>query len=115
MSSNLPPGVTGNEWAIAGPAYERDETRTCGQEEVTLRVLPDLGRTYLAKALEMLDGGEDPKTAAYYLRMARNEVEETTVPECPVVDTEVTVWGGDDGLLHWTCPVCGFEHEEEPS
>ena len=29
MSSNLPPGVSGNEYAIAGPAQETEEQRTC--------------------------------------------------------------------------------------
>ena len=34
--SNYPPGVTGNEWQIAGPDAERDETRDvkeCGNAE----------------------------------------------------------------------------------
>jgi hypothetical protein len=33
--SNYPPGVTGNEYAIAGPDTERDEDRdvTCGNAE----------------------------------------------------------------------------------
>ena len=29
MSSNYPPGVTGNEFAIAGPDYERESGLTC--------------------------------------------------------------------------------------
>ena len=29
MSSNYPPGVTGNEYAIAGPDYERESTIIC--------------------------------------------------------------------------------------
>ena len=29
MSSNYPPGVTGNEYEIAGPDYERDVDEEC--------------------------------------------------------------------------------------
>lgn len=29
MSSNYPPGVTGNEFAIAGPDYEKESTVPC--------------------------------------------------------------------------------------
>ena len=29
MSSNYPPGVTGNEFAIAGPDYERESDKPC--------------------------------------------------------------------------------------
>lgn len=133
--SNYPPGVSGNEWAIAGPSYERDEARTCGQEDVTLRTLSALGKRKIEESIEALAtcpecrvmkyahkmdcsqrGGPTTAPAAIraFLTTALSEVEETVVPTCPLVDEEVTVWGGDDGLLHWTCPVCGHEHEEEP-
>lgn len=29
MSSNYPPGVTGNEYEIAGPDYEQDHPESC--------------------------------------------------------------------------------------
>lgn len=31
MPSNFPPGVTGNEYEIAGPDYEKDSTLPCGK------------------------------------------------------------------------------------
>jgi glutaredoxin len=35
VSSNLPPGVSGNEYEIAGPDHEREEERTCSTCGVT--------------------------------------------------------------------------------
>lgn len=29
MTSNYPPGVRGNEYAITGPTFEREESRFC--------------------------------------------------------------------------------------
>jgi hypothetical protein len=34
-----------------------------------------------------------------------------TLPECPF-DGEVDAWQFE-GVLHWTCPVCGAEHDED--
>lgn len=35
MTSNYPPGVTGNEYAISGPDFEKEEERMCAKCERT--------------------------------------------------------------------------------
>jgi transcription elongation factor Elf1 len=43
--SNYPPGVTGNEWQIAGPYAETEETLDCPEcEKPTLHVVTTLHR-----------------------------------------------------------------------
>ena len=80
--SNYPPGVTGREFAIAGPDWEGEEQRTCENTDV-----------------EVVIQGVDGPVAI-------------TLPECPVIDFEVGAWAFG-GVLHWTCPVCGREYEED--
>lgn len=133
MSSNYPPGVSGREYPIAGPDKEFDAERTCGQQDVTLRVLSEYGKDRIEKAVEALDTCTEcrqPKFAhkmdcsqrsgptsaipaiRAFLSAALAEVEEVTVPECPFADDDVTVqfYGG---VETWTCPVCGYDHETE--
>lgn len=114
--TNYPPGVTGSEWAIAGPAFENDEHRTCGVENVTLVTMPEGAAAAINKVVnEMLkpEVAENRAAWASRLQVAMADVEETEVAECPF-EGEVTVWGDEFGVPHWTCPVCGNEHEEDP-
>lgn len=46
MSSNYPPGVTGNEYEIAGPDYEKDIEELC----------PKCGGNMLEQATEKVAG-----------------------------------------------------------
>lgn len=98
--SNYPPGVTGNERAIAGPRTEVDEAREVGECEkfermrivyVTRRGLID--NIYRTPSMRRVRG--IPCT------FAGGEVEGETV---------------DHRWFDWTCPSCGFENtlEVEP-
>jgi hypothetical protein len=35
-----------------------------------------------------------------------------TAERCPFIDGEVYAWASS-GALHWGCPVCGHEYEED--
>lgn len=37
--SNYPPGVTGAEFEIAGPDWEREENKSCGAEDVSINAV----------------------------------------------------------------------------
>jgi len=48
VSSNYPPGVTGNEFAIAGPDYERESDKPCPECSEPTMELGYLGDRWLA-------------------------------------------------------------------
>lgn len=82
--SNLPPGVTGREYAIAGADWSGSATVECGLEDRTLKVCP-VGHPEIELHVE--------------------------VPVCPFegeVDAETY-----RGVRTWTCPLCLGEHEDE--
>lgn len=129
--SNYPPGVTGNEWQIAGGVDVTLQV-TCGT--VGFDVLPQpmvdemVGtvREYLKtpRTLRSLSGrpgtwrtetpDEQIARVLAYLETAVVEVEKARVnvaEECKFegeVDAEVF-----DLTACWTCPWCGAEHEDD--
>lgn len=82
---NLPPGVTGREYEIAGPDWDGDIERTCGAVNVTITLVDkvDDGNTF---TIEM--------------------------DECPLID-HVVYAERYMGVTSWLCPACGTAHEEE--
>jgi len=82
---NLPPGVTGREYAISGPDWDGDIERTCATKNVTITIVDreDDGNTFTLE-----------------------------VDECPLIDREVYAQRINGGL-YWTCPACGTEHIED--
>lgn len=52
--SNLPPGVTGNEYQIAGPDFERDESRECPSEGFTIKTTTGYGEKQIDAALDLI-------------------------------------------------------------
>jgi len=69
MSSNYPPGVTGNEYAIAGPDYEEESDLPCpkcGKPTLEQRYRHDrwlVCENDHTTGLEPLDEGPDPDRA----------------------------------------------------
>lgn len=119
MSSNFPPGVSGNEWQIAGPDHEIDDTRECKSEGVTVKTITDFALLNLDHALEILSGFESkgkPLTSLHavtaYIQAAKGDVlEGEIVGECPFVGVvTVTYYQGTET---WECPVCRTLHENE--
>ena len=82
---NLPPGVTGREYAISGPEWDGEIERTCATKNVTITIVDreDDGNTFVLE-----------------------------VDECPLIDREVYAQRYN-GVLSWTCPACGTEHIED--
>ena len=115
--SNYPPGVTGNEWQIAGPDFERDETKECGAEGFNVRTITKYGEGLIAQSIEALgryDGNPHGIPAVQmWLRLALTDIEEVELESvCPFVG-DVTVVGWQ-GVVSWECPLCRTQHEEEP-
>lgn len=116
--SNLPPGVTGSEYQIAG-GREYDLPRTCGAPDAAILLPADDVRWFASMALGILRGDiitrstQRVAAAAYLERIeaAYAAGEKIEVGNCPF-DGEVTVefFGG---ICRWTCPMCDKEHEED--
>jgi hypothetical protein len=109
VSGNLPPGVTGNEDAF-GPRAEHTEHRECGKPAVLLLLGVEfkdylLGLSRRIAAHATLEGAN--RSIDWFLEHAKV----TDVEECPF-DGEVDVAYWNVGRT-WTCPICGYEHEEE--
>ena len=101
--SNYPPGVTGNEFEIAGPSWEGEIERTCEQTDVEIKVA-GVDATEYADAIQAGKAG----TFEGFLR----SLVTITLPDCLFIDMEVPAWSYG-GVLHWKCPVCGHEYEED--
>lgn len=104
--SNYPRGVTGRELEIAGPDWEGETERSCTQKDVTLFVMT--GDAAGSIVLWHKVHPDQPMTAEQLL----SNCVEVEVEECPAIDMEVDAWAYG-GILHWTCPVCGHEYEED--
>lgn len=127
--SNLPPGVTGSEYQIAGPSWEGVLARACDNDDDDLRLLTSealIAVQYLTSAVETFDRvfmeqpDERQKIADAWQQVFRRmgslnsllkrEAEITVRGACPfegAVDGE-----GSGHTLWWTCPVCGMTHDE---
>lgn len=123
MTSNYPPGVTGNERPIAGPQAELGKDVTCATEDATIYVLPRAAYTHelgmvqgwiLNAATALPDEAAISRLAEYMDRLA-NSLTRTDVAVCPFVgkvDVEQS-WAHGVMTETWTCPLCGQDHEEE--
>ena len=107
--SNYPPGVTGNELEIAGPDWEGETERACtSRGEVELEVLSceDLATLRRWAARDITE-----TITTYDLRRLVGGIITTLLPKCDW-EGEVEAWSYG-GTLHWTCPLCGYEQEED--
>lgn len=112
--SNYPPGVTGYEYAINGPDWEGEVDRECRQKGVTATVAP----VDLVEALNDLVDKKDKPSAAHALRYVLDLLTPPQAAWIPVELDECQFTGDVEassynGVLWWTCPMCGAEHEEE--
>lgn len=104
MSSNYPPGVTGNEPEIAGYP-EREAERECG---ATAAFVP---REQLI-ALRSLDRTVSTAIRQQVRRVLAWADEYEQEHDC-AYSGPVTLFDAGLGVATWTCPACGAEHEEE--
>ena len=113
MSDNYPPGVTGREYAIAGPDWEEEFWRVCGNKNATVRTISEYGKRLLEQAVAHLKMSVyDPNKASMMLQMAIGDIQEADLAEeCPF-EGEVIVQAFE-GVLSWECPVCREQHEDD--
>lgn len=123
--SNYPPGVTGREYAIAGPDWEGTIEKECQADGTSFLVLgkveaDDFER--IAVQLDMLhrrlycEPGdhvalEELEMLRRYVQNVKRGIYEAQDEVCPFageVDAETY-----QGALSWTCPLCGTEHTED--
>ena len=109
--SSYPAGVTGREYAIAGPDFEADEEVTCGAEDVTVTRWTTASRQALKNVGAMVESGA--ATAAVLNALARvlSTLERVDLAVCPF-EGEVTIQGYQ-GEAWWECPLCGTEHTRD--
>lgn len=95
--SNYPPGVTGHEYAIAGPSSERGEEREVGEcaKFERMRIV------YVTKR-----GVQDNIYRTTTIRRVQG------IP-CTFAGGEVEGVTSDHAWFDWTCPSCGFENTME--
>jgi hypothetical protein len=111
--SNLPPGVTGNEYQIAGPDFERDEERICPSEGFSTLTITGYGKERIESVIALLNEPEpNILVAVHHLRSALGDIWSVDLDgECPFAG-DVTVVGYQ-GTQTWECPVCREVHAEE--
>jgi maleate cis-trans isomerase len=114
---SYPPGVTGNEYEIAGPDYEQEEKRACGQRDVVWHVVSSAGASAVALLVTQLRkvvldaSGVEELRKLYSTALLAEGVDEVAFEVCPF-DGEVLVQGFR-GKRWWRCPGCGTEHEAD--
>ena len=111
--SNYPPGVTGRELEIAGPSWEGHVDRACDEPDVQIRMVTAEVASLIEKWLNVRGADSEPMAKERMLRalMQAQDPWEITMENCPF-ESEVEAWA-HRGMLHWTCPLCGTEHEED--
>ena len=110
--SNYPPGVTGNEFAIAGPDWDGTVERVCEAQDVEVVTIEQEVVTAIEnwKAAIGTDAEEiEKKHMLMWLKTA--DLKKIDQEQCPY-EGKADAWSYG-GVLHWTCPMCGAEHEEE--
>lgn len=116
--SNYPPGVTGNEPAIAGYPEGAYSAPTCeGYMPEGTKVAPtDIIERLMAIQTKLGEG--DIPFASYRLGQLTGEIMQmpnAIDQECGYEGSVDAQWDGDrkgNGTFFWTCPRCGTENEE---
>lgn len=111
--SNLPPGVTGGEYQIAGAQAEVDQVMECEAEDVQITTLSPFGQDRIKKALDLMreDPGKPARDIYSYLLTAQDEVNKVDMEICPFVGN-VTVYR-HGASQWWRCPLCNHDHQDE--
>lgn len=116
MSGNYPPGVTGNEPQIRGPLSEFTVHRYCDQDSVAYVpafVVAEVLEQFSGALAQSQSGGLTEIAQERFLAGARDRLE-LHVAEFACDwegDVDVQLWDG--GIINWTCPRCGSEHEDD--
>jgi len=109
MLSNYPPGVTGNEPEINGPEWEGTVERACEQEADLNIVGQEVASLINAYVTSQYDEFVEKRLLRAIKYKNRPFILST---DCPFYDTvDAVIY---DGMLRWECPLCGYDHEEEP-
>jgi hypothetical protein len=112
-ASNLPAGVTGNEYQIAGAQYEADHVMECDAEQVQIVSISGFGQQRIERALELIrENADKPARELHsYLLTAMDEINKVDLEVCPFVGN-VTVYrpGAEEW---WRCPLCTTDHRDE--
>jgi hypothetical protein len=111
--SNYPPGVTGNEYEIAGPDWEETVYRSCDSQKEFV-IWPH----EVNIILEQISKLEDSPQKFYHLpELTTKLVQALRFGEASSVDSPCPFEGDVDaqGYGHtilWTCPLCNTDHED---
>ena len=110
--SNLPPGVTGNELEIAGPDWEGEIHRSCDNTDASvITVHPDLvSRIETYKTAQRDDIRQRAEVSIMNIIRWYSPINYEEIGDCPW-EGDVSAWAYG-GVLHWTCPICRYDHEE---
>lgn len=118
--SNYPPGVTGNEFAIAGPDREWEEEFKCTNDEFEYVMISPYAFEYiskLAKKYSNIDSLAEVKDNLYiylgHLNACINLSSITTEVQygkCGFSDVVLKQSYRDE--VWWDCPQCGKTYEE---
>ena len=111
--SNYPPGVTGNEFEIAGPQWEDTVERVCEAQDVSVRVIERDVADAIKHWQQSRKTDDEARAQQSMLWMLRDALVDDFDAEQCQFEGKVDAWGYG-GVTHWTCPKCGTEHEEEP-
>lgn len=116
--SNYPPGVTGNEPAIAGYPEGNYSAPTCNgylpddTRAVTLGLISDL-----ADVQHMIGRGDpNAQVKLERIRLEMLDMPKAVDVECGFEGDVDASWDGDrrgNGTYFWTCPRCGSEQTDE--
>lgn len=115
-SSNYPPGVSGNEYEIAGADSEWEELEDCNGEIEIMPIPYDSAEAIVdaIKSVKDLDDIEDLKATIRFLQSAvENFIDTSITITCPL-DEEVYK-ESYRGITRWECPICGKAYEVDNS
>jgi hypothetical protein len=107
MSSNYPPGVTGNEYAIAGPDNQYEEELICGAKDVEYFTLSSTAVKWINSLIAEV-GKEQLTKQRIVSRLQAVDAEiEKVEGDCPFAGAAtVTEYRRE---RWWTCPLCRTE------
>lgn len=114
--SNYPPGVTGNEPAIAGHPEGNYRVSECkGYMPESSRAVPEHIISEILTLQEAIGRNEPVQPRLERLRLEMLAMPQAVDVECNYEgDVDAYFSGGPSAYtVYWTCPRCGSEQEED--
>lgn len=118
--SNYPPGVSGNEYEIAGPDHEWEEEFECTNEKFEYIMIAPFSHKFcsdMGKKIHRTTGQEDLNNNTYYYASMINQMfnspsitKEIQYKKCEFVG-EVSKQSYRKEIW-WSCPYCGKDYSE---